>query len=98
LDLVHLQCRRGCAGGDCRIQEDRGLTIWQIRHISDRPSLGRQLLINGQYVGAPPIDNNAVGSIGSWEYAQRFAVTLTPSTNVFTVPCDKLPWAAGRDV
>ncbi|KAJ7228131.1 hypothetical protein B0H12DRAFT_233046 [Mycena haematopus] len=43
-----------------------------------------QLLVNGQYIGSPPFDNNAEPG-GSWEYAQRFTVTLAPSTNVFTV-------------
>ncbi|KAF7364694.1 hypothetical protein MVEN_00339000 [Mycena venus] len=50
-----------------------------------------QLLINGQYVGSPPFDNNAAGSTGSWEYAQRFTVTLTPSNNVFTVLATNFP-------
>ncbi|KAJ7342786.1 hypothetical protein DFH08DRAFT_782629 [Mycena albidolilacea] len=50
-----------------------------------------QLLINGQYVGAPPFDNNAADSAGSWEYAQRFTVALTPSTNVFTVLATNFP-------
>ncbi|KAJ7861840.1 hypothetical protein B0H14DRAFT_2741437 [Mycena olivaceomarginata] len=54
-----------------------------------------QLLINGQYVGAPPFDNNAVGSFESWEYAQRFAVTLTPLTNVFTVLATNFPGRLG---
>ncbi|KAJ7621923.1 hypothetical protein DFH06DRAFT_768829 [Mycena polygramma] len=44
-----------------------------------------QLYVNGQYVGSPPFDDNVQGTVGSWEFAQRFAVSLTPSTNVFTV-------------
>ncbi|KAJ6622511.1 hypothetical protein B0H10DRAFT_888008 [Mycena sp. CBHHK59/15] len=43
------------------------------------------LYINGQYVGSPPYDSNALNIISSWEYAQRFTVNLTASSNVFTV-------------
>lgn len=49
------------------------------------------LYVNGQYIGSPPFDNNAPNTIGSWEYAQRFTVTLTPSTNVFTVFAKNFP-------
>jgi len=44
-----------------------------------------QLYVNHEYIGAPPFDNNAVGSTSSWEYAQRFTVNLTASSNIFTV-------------
>ncbi|KAJ7785703.1 hypothetical protein B0H16DRAFT_1400346 [Mycena metata] len=42
------------------------------------------LFVNGQYIGSPPFDNNA-NAVASWAFAQRFNVTLTKSTNVFTV-------------
>ncbi|KAF7348104.1 hypothetical protein MSAN_01763000 [Mycena sanguinolenta] len=50
-----------------------------------------QLWVNGQYIGAPPFDNNTAGTIGSWEFAQLFTVALTPSTNVFTVFATNFP-------
>ncbi|KAJ7037496.1 hypothetical protein C8F04DRAFT_1092658 [Mycena alexandri] len=42
------------------------------------------LWVNGQYIGSPPFDNNA-NVVASWAFAQRFKVTLTESTNIFTV-------------
>ncbi|KAF7358478.1 hypothetical protein MVEN_00898300 [Mycena venus] len=49
------------------------------------------LYVNGLYIGSPPFDNNAPGSVSSWEYAQRFNVTLNPSTNIFTVVGKNFP-------
>ncbi|KAJ6487240.1 hypothetical protein C8R47DRAFT_518775 [Mycena vitilis] len=43
------------------------------------------LYLNGQYIGSPPYDNNTPNDAASWLNAQRFNVTLAPSTNVFTV-------------
>ncbi|KAJ6595618.1 hypothetical protein DFH09DRAFT_867274, partial [Mycena vulgaris] len=53
------------------------------------------LYVNGQYVGSPPYDNNAPGSASSWQYAQRFTVKLTASTNIFTVFGKNFPAQAG---
>ncbi|KAJ7256878.1 hypothetical protein B0H12DRAFT_1015718, partial [Mycena haematopus] len=51
-----------------------------------------QVLVNDQYIGTPPFDNNILGSVGSWEWAQRFSgVVLTPSSNVFTVLATNFP-------
>ncbi|KAJ6585580.1 hypothetical protein B0H19DRAFT_424819 [Mycena capillaripes] len=47
--------------------------------------------VNGLYIGSPPFDNNAPTSSGSWRYAQRFNVSLNPSTNVFTVVGKNFP-------
>ncbi|KAJ7228132.1 hypothetical protein B0H12DRAFT_233141 [Mycena haematopus] len=51
-----------------------------------------QLLVNDQYIGASPADNNALGSVGRWKYAQQYsAVALTPSNNVFKVLATNFP-------
>ncbi|KAJ7342742.1 hypothetical protein DFH08DRAFT_1081824 [Mycena albidolilacea] len=49
-----------------------------------------QLLVNGQYVGSPPFDNN-LGPTSSWQYAQRFTVALAATRNVFTVLATNFP-------
>ncbi|KAJ6487241.1 hypothetical protein C8R47DRAFT_518848 [Mycena vitilis] len=50
-----------------------------------------QLYVNEQYIGTPPFDDNVQGSVGSWEFAQRFTVALTASSNVFTVLATNFP-------
>ncbi|KAJ7769066.1 hypothetical protein DFH07DRAFT_289630 [Mycena maculata] len=54
-----------------------------------------QMYVNGQYVGSPPLDDNAPNSPSSWEYAQRISVSLTPSSNIFTVLATNFPPQAG---
>ncbi|KAJ6585579.1 hypothetical protein B0H19DRAFT_1250377 [Mycena capillaripes] len=55
------------------------------------------LYVNGQYIGSPPFDNNALNSVNSWSFAQRFTVTLAPSTNVFTVVATNFPPEQGTE-
>ncbi|KAK7022299.1 hypothetical protein R3P38DRAFT_2960362 [Favolaschia claudopus] len=50
-----------------------------------------QLLVNGQYIGAPFVDTNVLGSAESWQYAQRFTVALTSSKNTFNVIATNFP-------
>ncbi|KAJ7490687.1 hypothetical protein FB451DRAFT_624225 [Mycena latifolia] len=49
------------------------------------------LYVNKQLIGSPPYDNNVVGSASSWEYAQRFNVALTATTNIITVVATNFP-------
>ncbi|KAJ7214107.1 hypothetical protein GGX14DRAFT_618425 [Mycena pura] len=44
-----------------------------------------QLYINGQFIGAPPHDDNAPTEAAGWAHAQRITADLTAASNVFTV-------------
>ncbi|KAJ7430498.1 hypothetical protein B0H11DRAFT_2263314 [Mycena galericulata] len=54
-----------------------------------------QLYVNGQYIGSPPFDPNTPAEVPVWQFAQRFTVPLTPSSNIFTVFATNFPPQAG---
>ncbi|KAJ7214106.1 hypothetical protein GGX14DRAFT_618422 [Mycena pura] len=54
-----------------------------------------QLYINGQFIGAPPLDDNSLIDAVGWEHAQRITADLTAASNVFTVIATNFPAQQG---
>ncbi|KAJ7666054.1 hypothetical protein DFH06DRAFT_266082 [Mycena polygramma] len=55
------------------------------------------LYLNGNYIGSPPADPNAVGFISVWSHPQQFTVTLNSTLNVFDVIAQNFPAEGNTD-
>ncbi|KAJ6470601.1 hypothetical protein C8R47DRAFT_931356, partial [Mycena vitilis] len=55
------------------------------------------LYLNGNYMGSPPVDPNAVGFVSVWSHPQQFTVALNSTFNVFDVIGQNFPDAGSTD-